>query len=87
MLGSLEPGSSAEVGASFRLFPDQVRASAPKSRTVRMWTVADRLKDRGTFSFSLKKRPAEMNPQEAAAAADRLESVLHELRRRAGESA
>jgi ParB/RepB/Spo0J family partition protein len=53
-----------------------------KGRRPKAWTVSDRLKDRGTMSFNLRKRPEELAPEEARDALDRLMPVVEALRAR-----
>jgi ParB family transcriptional regulator, chromosome partitioning protein len=58
-------------------------AKAKRGRPPKAWTVADRLRDRGTLSFTLRRKPQDLAPQEARDALSRLEPVVAALRARA----
>jgi ParB/RepB/Spo0J family partition protein len=61
-------------------------AARTRGRPAKPWKVNDRLKDRGTLSFSLRRRPEEFAPEEARDALNRLDPLLAALRRRAEDS-
>jgi len=54
-----------------------------RGRPLKAFTVSDRLSDRGTLSFNLRRRPEEMAREEAAGALARLTPLVDALRNRA----
>jgi ParB-like chromosome segregation protein Spo0J len=58
---------------------------ARRGRPRKPWKVTDRLRDRGTLSFSLRRRPEDLAPEEARDVLDRLVPLVEALRHRADE--
>ena len=60
----------------------QQAAEQTRGRPRKAFRTADRLRERGTFAFELRRRPEELHPEEARGALKRLEPLIEALRRR-----